>query len=638
MGSFNVIAASDPQVVQRFIRSLLNDLRAMEMMLEADQFESDIQRIGVEQEVFLVDQFWRPAPIADQVLKIIDDDRYTTELAKFNLEINLDPLELKSGCFTAMEEILHQVITKLGETLSPFKVRVLLAGILPTIRRADLGMENMTPIERYRALFERLRDTRGTSFDYHIQGHDELRSTQEFPTFEFCNTSFQVHYQSSPQDFVNAYNFSKLIAAPTLAAAVNSPLLIGKRLWQETRIALFQQAVDTRNFADHLQEKSSRVFFSRDWLHRSILEIFKDDISRFRVLLCSEGEEDALTTLATGKTPRLQALSVFSGTVYRWNRACYGITDGRPHLRIENRILPSGPTIFDEVANAAFWIGLMTGMPDEYRDLQKKIPFDVARYNFTMAARYGLESRFQWAGGKAYQSRDLILQLLLPIARDGLDKAGLEKSESNRYLDLIEARVKSRQTGAQWQVENFNNLRQTSSVNEVTVALTAAMWQNQQQHVPVHKWKPASLKDAGGGLNRFRFVDQLMSRELITVQEDDPLDLVVNILLWKSIHHLPVEGKTGGVAGVINAKGVLGYHFGASQRPIGSGVASEVMQRKPLTVRPDTTSAEAFRLMRRKKVGCLLVTRERKLVGIVTEYDFAQIAAELLEELEEGND
>ena len=638
MGSFNVTAATDAKVVQGFVRSLLNDLSAMEKMLEANQFETGIQRIGVEQEVFLVDQSWRPAPIADQLLPTLKDPRFTSELAKFNLELNLDPLELKSGCFQVMENNLQDALTILGEALADFNCRALLTGILPTIRRADLGMENMMPLERYRSLFERLRETRGSSFDYHIQGHDELRSTQEFPTFEFCNTSFQVHFQTNPEVFVDAYNFSKLIAAPVLAAAVNSPLLLGKRLWQETRIALFQQAVDTRNFSDHLQEKSSRVFFSQSWLQQSILEIFKDDITRFRVLLCSEGEENALEVLAAGGVPKLQALSVFSGTVYRWNRACYGITDGKPHLRIENRILPSGPTILDEVANAAFWIGLMNGMPDAYCDLQKKMSFDAAQYNFTMAARYGLNSRFQWLGSKGYQSRELILEELLPIARAGLKAAGIGAKEKTRYLDVIEERVKSRQTGAKWMIENFGQLQHNATNNEVNVALTAAIWHNQQAGRPVHKWKPASLKDAGGGLNRFKYVDQLMSQKLITVREDDPLELVINILLWKNIQHLPVEGRNGGLIGVINAREILRFHIEAPESSQNNASAADVMVRKPATVRPDTPSAEAFQLMRRKKIGCLLVTRQRKLIGIITEHDFALVAAELLRELEENDD
>ena len=221
---------------------------------------------------------------------------------------------------------------------------------------ADLGLENMTPHPRYYALNEAMGALRDGAYELYIKGLDELLLKHDSVMLEACNASFQIHFQSDADEFPNLYNIAQVVAAPVLAAATNSPLLFGRRLWRETRIALFQQSVDTRSSMDFLRERSPRVTFGRDWVQRSVVEVFQEDISRFRALVTGEIEEDSLEQLAAGKIPRLRALCLHNGTVYRWNRACYGLTDGKPHLRIENRVLPSGPTVTDEVANAVLFL------------------------------------------------------------------------------------------------------------------------------------------------------------------------------------------------------------------------------------------------------------------------------------------
>jgi hypothetical protein len=237
----------------------------------------------------------------------------------------------------------------------------------------------------------------------------------------------------SPDDFVNYYNVAQAITAPVLAVSTNSPMIFGKRLWHETRIALFQQSVDTRTSSEHLREMSGRVMFGNHWLEKSILDIYKEDISRFRVLLSTDLKEDVFEKLKNGVTPKLNALQVHNSTVYRWNRPCYGISPGgKPHLRIENRIFPAGPTIVDEMASAAFWLGLMNGFHDQYGDVSKLMPFEAANSNFFSAARTGLNCRFNWLNDKQYSAPTLINKELVPLAREGLKKANINKDDIDR--------------------------------------------------------------------------------------------------------------------------------------------------------------------------------------------------------------
>ena len=254
----------------------------------------------------------------------------------------------------------------------------------------------------------------------------KLNIKHDSAMFESCNTSFQVHLQVRPDEFVRKYNIAQVLAGPVLAISVNSPLLFGKKLWSETRIALFQQTVDTRRVSEHLRDRSGRVMFGNDWVHDSMVELFKEDISRFRVMLMCDTDQDAMELIEKGKTPKLRALNIHNSTVYRWNRACYGISpNGKPHLRIENRVLPSGPTVADEVSNAAFWIGLMTGFEDYSQEVTKDFEFDHVKENFLTAARNGLGAKFTWKGGKKIGASELVSEVLLPIAREGLSKNGV---------------------------------------------------------------------------------------------------------------------------------------------------------------------------------------------------------------------
>ncbi len=633
MGELNVVAASDPQLVRRFMQSLLNDLRALDIMLEKGMIESGVQRIGAEQELCLVDRFFRPAPLILDVLTALNDPDFTTELAKFNIEFNLDPVDFTGNCFSALETQLKENLAKLEAVARQFDAGIILTGILPTVRTIDLDMENMTPMDRYMALFERLRQMRGGPFEYHIRGNDELLIKQDYPSFEFCNTSFQVHFQIEPDNFVNAYNFSKLVSAPVLAVAVNSPLVLGKRLWQESRIALFQQAIDTRNISYHLRESYGRVSFAKEWIHESVTEIFQDDISRFRVMLCADIEENSLQVLADGGIPKLDALRIFNGTVYRWNRACYGISEGKPHLRIENRLLPSGPTVADEVANAAFWIGLMNGFDKSYYELPKKFDFDCIVQNFFKAARYGLDTQFEWLNGKTILPQELVKKELLPIAKAGLKKAKVNKADIDRYLQIIEARVTSRQTGAQWMLDSFNNLKERNSAEEAVVALAAGIIKRQKEGSPVHEWDVVKVEEAGNWKNKYWHVGQIMSTDLFTVQGDDLLELAANMMFWKHVSQVLVEDQNGHLVGLVTAKMLLNHFINIQSEKRDAIAVSDVMIKNPVSVPPEMTTVDAIAIMNRQQIGCLPVVKDDKLIGIVTERDFLKTSAQLLQEL-----
>src|SRR5262249_12305015 len=245
---------------------------------------------------------------------------------------------------------------------------------------------------RYHELNRWVTKLRGGPFSIHIKGLDEIQLQHDNIMMESCNTSFQVHLQVNPNEFAELYNMAQAVTAPVVAAAVNSPLLFGNRLWQETRLALFQHSTDARSVTQQARSHPTRVGFGERWLQRSVLELFHDQVARFRVIMTRNPDEHPMAVLARGEVPLLNALRLHNGTIWPWNRACYGVSNGRAHLRIENRALPSGPTTLDEVANAAFFIGLMMALPDEYGDITRLMTFDQAKDNFFMAARHGLNA------------------------------------------------------------------------------------------------------------------------------------------------------------------------------------------------------------------------------------------------------
>lgn len=633
MGDQKVIQLDDKVNLRGFMQKIMEDVSALEKMIEQGMIEEGVTRIGAEQELCLLDRAYRPAPIADELLGAIDDPHFTNELAKFNLEINLDPLKLEGGCFSILEKQINGYVKRLHKKARSFSGDYILSGILPTIRSSDLTLENMTPRPRYYALNEAILKLRGEPQNFRIQGTDELIIKNDSVMFESCNTSFQLHYQVGAENFAPYYNWAQAVSGPVLSACTNSPLFLGKRLWSETRIALFRQSTDTRGNLEGIRERKSRVFFGDNWVESTVLDLYKDNITTHRPILGAIIEDDALETLKNNQVPRLKALSLYNGTIYQWNRACYGISEGLPHLRIENRYLPAGPTVLDEVSNAAFWVGLMHGVPEEYLHIDEKLDFDVAKTNFLRAGRMGLEAKFQWINQASYSAEDLLLHELLPIAKEGLAKANIVSKDIDKYLGIMEERIRSGQTGSYWIINSYNGLKKEHSVDASIVAVTAAMVNRQKDNLPGHQWAPAQIEEAGGGFNRFSRIDQIMSRKLYTVNEEDMIDLVPNIMKWKQIRHLLVENDQGELVGLVTL-GRLGKHYSLHNKESKIIVpVKDIMATDLITVTYNTPTVEGIDLMLKHKIGCLpVVNEENKLVGIVTERDFLSVAGFFLKD------
>lgn len=617
-----------------FTQALLRDVRALEALVQGDMVETGIRRIGLEQELFLVDDQWRPAPIAVELLDLLDDPRVTSEIGRFNLECNLRPLVFGGDCLSTIETRLHGVLAAIDAQARDLGARAVLTGILPTLRKSDLTLDNMVPAERYFALNEALTRLRGGPYTMQIKGTDELRITHDSVMLEAANASFQVHFQAGPQEFARLYNIAMAVAAPVLAAAVNSPLMLGRRLWHETRIAVFQQSIDTRQTIPEMRETEPRVSFGRRWVDDSVLEIFKEDISRFKVLLAREIDQDPFDEIAEGRAPALKALQLFNSTVYRWNRACYGIKDGIAHLRIENRVLPAGPTVLDEVSNAAFWFGLVSALANEVDDIRTAISFDAVRTNFVAAARLGLDAHLEWFGGRTLTAQELILTRLIPTAERGLEAGGIDADDIGRYMETIRRRVESRQTGAAWLLGSLAEMQDQGSPEERMAALVAATVARQSDEIPVHEWRRASLAESGGWKPSYLRVEQYMSTDLLTVREDEPIDLVANLMDWHRIHHVPVEDNEHRLVGLVSHRPLLRFLAGDEARKETEPISVDrIMARNLVTVSPETSTLDAIATMREHKISCLPVVRDDRLIGIVTERDFMRIAGQLLEEM-----
>jgi len=635
VGEKEVHIAVDQEELRVFTQALLRDVHALERMLETGTIETGIRRIGLEQEMFLVDEMFRPAPVAVEALELISDPRVTSEIGRFNLECNADPLLFGGDCLSRMEQELITMLDTVNEATQSLGARPVLTGILPTIRKSDLTLDNMVPAKRYYALNDALTRLRGGPYVLSIKGTDELRLTHDSVMLESCNASFQVHFQVGPEEFARMYNIALTVTAPVMAAAVNSPLMLGRRLWHETRIAVFQQSVDTRQTMPEVREVAPRVSFGRDWVNDSVLEIFQEDISRFKVILGREIEEDPFASLDAGRAPALKALQLFNSTVYRWNRACYGVgPDGAAHLRIENRVLPAGPTVRDEVANAAFWFGLVSALVGQGSDIREKMSFDAVRTNFLAAARHGLDAQLEWFDGETLTAQELICGQLIPLAREGLELGGINSSDIDRYLGTISERVANRRTGARWLLGSLAGMGQDGTLEEQMAALVAATVERQKDGRPVHEWELAQLAEGGGLKASYMRVEQYMATDLRTVNEDEPIDLVANLMDWNRVHHIPVEDNDHRLVGLMSHRPLLRFLASdEARRADGPIPISQVMARDLITVGPDLGTLEAMDLMRQHGVSCLPVVQDDRLIGLVTEHDFMRIASVLLEEL-----
>jgi CBS domain-containing protein len=418
-------------------------------------------------------------------------------------------------------------------------------------------------------------------------------------------------------------------------------VLFGRRLWAETRIALFEQACDIRSPGHHLRDSVPRVSFGSGWLKGSVADIYRENVTRFRALLGTETpDENPDEVLARGEVPQLKALRLHNGTIYRWNRPCYGISEnGKPHLRIELRVLPSGPTVADEVANAALWLGLMVEMSATIPDITTRIDFDDARVNLYAAARDGLSARFTWLDGKEVAARTLILEELLPLAKAGLERAGADPEDIAKYLGILERRVSTGRTGSRWMLQSLSEMKGRQSAGARLNALTAAIIARQNTERVGSDWERARLDENISEKVGHQRVSQYMSTDIFTVRPDDPVELVADMMSWERIRHVPVEDEKGRLVGLVTYRAVLRHLSGLNKyphQPGGAGNAvADIMKKELITVTPDASTLEAIALMKRYKIGCLPVVQGEHIVAVITEEDFLGIASRIISE-EEG--
>lgn len=623
MGDREVHAATDPEATLRFGRALLDDLQALERMCDAGVMERGARRIGFEQELFLVDRQGRPAPVADAVLAALADPTFTHEIGRYNLEYNAAPRRLEAGALAALEADLDVALARVRAAAAACDTEVFLGGVLPSIDRGDLTLANLADMPRYHALNEMIVRLAGGSMRTLIQGRDNLQLTLDNVMLESCTTSIQIHLQVDPDELPAVFNIAQVIAAPMVAVSANAPVLLQHRLWHESRIPAFQQAVDIRGSDQRGRGTWQRVDFGEAWVDRSVLEVYRDQVVRHRTLLIADPEESSLAILDRGEVPSLRALSLHNGSLYRWNRPCYGITEGRPHLRIEHRPLPAGPTILDEVANTAFYLGLVEGMLREGVDMREAFQFGDVKSNFFAAARYGLDVTLRWAGGEPVEARTLLLEQLLPLAHAGLAAAGISDTERTRYLGVIQARVETGITGARWTLDAHEALATHRNPLARTQALTRLLVARQQSGAPVHTWPLPTPEECVPTPVATRVAD-IMSTDLFTVRPDDLMDVAASVMEWKHVRHVPVEDDHGALVGLVSHRELLALLAApgdARDRAVG-----EVMRPSPRTIRPGASCAEALELLRDGTLGCLPVVENGQLVGIVTERDFLPFA------------
>ena len=632
MGDKNVTSEYCEREMREFTLAVLRDIQALELMLADGMIESGASRIGAEQEMFLIDEAMHPAPVVEEVIAEAKDGRLTTEIGRFNLEANLTPRDFTKDCLSLMEKELCEVLGSVREAARPFRSDIVLAGILPTIQPSDLTEKNLTPNPRYFEINRVVSELHGENRFIHIKGLDELQVILQDTFVEFCNTSFQVHLQVDPANFVNVFNWSQALAAPVLASAVNSPLLLNNRLWHETRIALFQHATDTRSPIHQLRRQPPRVNFGNNWMQGSVIEFLRNDAIRYRVLLSQAVEEDSLECLAQGRLPHLRAWRLHNSTIWRWNRVCYGITDGKPGLRIEARYLPAGPSVADEMANAAFLLGLLTAAPENLGDVTKRLSFDAAKNNFYNIARYGLDSQISWLDGKCRRAANLILDDLLPMARVGLQQAKIDTADIDRTLGIIEERVSERKSGASWMLASLAQMDPRAKQNVRMRSLTAAMKSNQESGVPLHKWKLADVPATSDWIDNYKCVEQFMATDLFTVRPDDVLELAASLMEWRHVRHVPVEDDSGTLVGLLSHRDLLRLFARGKAKDYHNTPVRDVMKTDVVTVNAGTPTLDALSLMREKRIGALPVLSDGKLLGLVTAYDFLTVSSKLFEE------
>jgi hypothetical protein len=473
----------------KYRHKIRRSLDVFAAMLRESRFEFERPLTGMEIELNLIDDKADPAMRNAEVLGVIADPDFQTELGQFNIEINVPPRRLAGDENADLERTLRASLNNAEQHARTVGAHMVMIGILPTLRREHMTADALSANPRYALLNEQIFAARGEDLDIKIDGIDRLAVTTDTIAPESACTSTQFHLQVSPGQFAAYWNAAQVIAGVQVALGANSPLLFGRELWRETRIPLFEQATDTRSEEIRAQGVRPRVWFGERWI-TSVFDLFEENVRYFPALLPICDDEDPAEILERGDTPGLSELRLHNGTVYRWNRPIYAVVRGRPHLRVENRVLPAGPTVVDTIANAAFYYGLIRVLAEAERPLWTQMSFSAAEENFHTGARHGIAASMFWPGLGYVPVTELVLRRLLPLARVGLDRWGVSVAERDRLLGIIEQRCLTGRNGATWQVDTLHGLEgnghldRQDALHEMLRRYLPFMHDN----LPVHEW------------------------------------------------------------------------------------------------------------------------------------------------------
>jgi gamma-glutamyl:cysteine ligase YbdK (ATP-grasp superfamily) len=482
----------------RFAQRLDEGLRALDLLLKRQDFAIGERTLGAELELCLIDDNGRPLAISQEIVNEADTPSITPEMGCFDIELSTPPCKLAGNPFSCLRESMQGTVNRIRSLAAKHGGRAVPISILPTLRMDDFNESTITDLPRYRALAREMRSHRSEPAEIAIEGDDSLRFVSpDAVSMEAANTAYQVHVSTSPDEFADLFNAAMLLSGPVIAAAANSPTFLGRRLWHETRVALFKQAGDDRPLGPDADIRlPPRVNFGNGWVREGAHELFMESVALYRPYLAECGEEeDAVAMARAGKLPQLSELRLHHGTIWTWNRPVYDPSHGGG-LRIELRALPAGPSYEDMLANSAFMIGAMIALRPRIRTLASELPFTLATRNFYASAQHGLDAELFWPTHSAtsprpVRARDLVLSLI-PEAREGLRQSGVDSAEADHYLEIFERRVRSGQTGAVWQRRTLTQLEHRGLSREhALAALLERYIEGFDSLRPVHTWSLA---------------------------------------------------------------------------------------------------------------------------------------------------
>jgi len=474
-----------------FKNKLYLQLAALKKIISQEKFDSDPIFIGAELEMYLIDEQGYVSASNEILLAELNDKQFQTELNKYNMELNLSAVAVEGKPFSALLNEIRSKVSVVQKIAAKHHIRVVPVGILPTLQEAHLSGKYITDFPRYRQLSKQLLRLKGDKFQVNIDGEEPVSFCCDDVTVEGANTSFQVHLMVGKDQFAKTFNAAQMTLSLVTAMGANSPILLGNRVWDETRISLFKQSVDIRNFNNHEWRQPARVSYGHGWVRKDAYELYTEAVSLFEPLFPQLTDEDTEAVMAQGDNPELAELNLHMGTIWPWNRAVYS-SKGNGHIRIEFRAIPAGPTSEDMCANAAFAIGLATGLRDDVENLMCVVPFRFAEYNFYRAAQLGIDAKILWPhkNGHHLTERPIleVVKEMLPIAAKGLTMLGVDEDEQKHFLGVIEQRMNNKMTGAGWQKECLRFFEKELSKEQACREMVKLYVDNTETCLPVAEW------------------------------------------------------------------------------------------------------------------------------------------------------